>query len=175
VRFFYAGEEINMSKKAVTQQVSIRLGRLRDIELIHKLKNQAFLPLYEKYHDDEMSPATESMDKVLDQLKQENTEYYVISLDGNEVGGVRVNHRENGEYRISPIFIIPEFQNKGIGRSVFEKLFEIYPEAVSWRLDSILQEVRNCQLYEKLGFIATGNRKNINDSMTLIEYERVAV
>ncbi len=164
-----------MSKKAVTQQVSIRLGRLRDVELIHKLKYQAFLPLYEKYHDDEMSPATENMDKVFEQLKQEDTEYYVISLDGDEVGGVRINHRENGVFRIAPIFIIPEFQNKGIGSNVFKKLFKIYPEAVSWQLDSILQEERNCYLYEKMGFTATGARANINDNMTLIEYERVVM
>jgi predicted N-acetyltransferase YhbS len=167
-----AGEEISMCNKAVTQQVSIHLVRLRDIELIHKLKYQAFLPLYEKYHDDETSPATESMDKILDQLKQEDAEYYVIRLDGSEVGGIRIYKIENGVYRVGPIFIIPEFQNKGIACNVFEKIFEIYPEVVTWQLDSILQEVGNCHMYEKLGFRATGNEKKVNDVMTLIEYEK---
>ena len=162
-----------MSNKAVTQHVSIRLGRLRDVELIHRLKYQAFLPLYEKYHDEETSPATENMEKILDQLKQEDTEYYVIRLDGNEVGGIRINRRENGVFRVAPIFIIPEFQNMGIASYVFQKIFEIYPEAETWSLDSILQEQGSCHVYEKLGFIATGDVKNINDTMTLVEYERV--
>lgn len=52
-----AGEGISMSYKIVTQSILIRLGRLIDVELIHKLKYQAFLPLYEKYHDDETRPA----------------------------------------------------------------------------------------------------------------------
>lgn len=164
-----------MSYKMVTQSISIRLGRLRDAELIHKLKYQAFLPLYERYHDDETSPAKENIDKVIVQLKQDDTDYYVIGLDGNEVGGIRIRHKEKGIYVISPIFIIPEYQNKGIASKIIEKVFDIYPEAVTWRLTTILQERGNCNLYEKLGFIVTGNKKSVNDNMTLITYEKVVV
>jgi len=168
-----AGEEINMGNKAVTQGISIRLGGLRDVELIHKLKYQAFLPLYEKYHDDETSPARESLEKVIDQLKQDDTEYYLISSGSNEVGAVRIKHKGKGVYTISPVFVIPEFHNKGIAGKVLEKMFDIYPEAVAWRLETVLEEVGNCHLYERLGFVATGNMKYINDNMTLIEYEKV--
>lgn len=171
-RHGHAGEEINMRNKTITQGISIRLGRLRDVELIHSLKYQAFLPLYEKYHDDETNPAKENQGKVLDQLKQENSDYYVIRLDGKEVGGIRIKHDEQEIYTISPIFIIPEFQNQGIASDVLKRIFSIYPEAMAWILDTILQEQCNCHLYEKIGFTATEYKKEINDSMTLIEYRR---
>ncbi len=164
-----------MGNKAVTQDISIRIGGLRDVELIHGLKYQAFLPLYEKYHDDETSPARESLEKVIDQLKQDDTEYYVINSGSDKVGAVRIKHKGEGIYIISPVFVIPEFQNKGIAGKVLEKMFDIYPEAMAWRLETVLQEAGNCHLYERLGFIATGNVKYINDNMTLIEYGKAVM
>ena len=71
---------------------------------------------------------------------------------------------------ISPIFIIPEYQNKGIASKVIEKLFELYPNTIEWRLDTIKQEDGNCHLYEKCGFIRVGEETVINEKMTLVDY-----
>ena len=71
---------------------------------------------------------------------------------------------------ISPIFIIPQFQNKGIASKVIELLFCNYPNTIEWRLDTIKQEPGNCHLYEKCGFVKVGDDIVVNEKMTLVNY-----
>ncbi|MBQ3163690.1 MAG: hypothetical protein IJC02_04005 [Lachnospiraceae bacterium] len=61
------------------EDVTLRLATQKDAELIHQMKYEAFLPLYEKYQDDETSPAKEGIEKVIRQLQEERTDYYYCS------------------------------------------------------------------------------------------------
>ncbi len=160
--------------------VTLTLATEQDAELIHLMKYEAFFPLYKIYQDDEISPVKESIDKVIWILTHKTSEYYLIKADGIPVGAIRVCHRKRdvepveGEIPayISPLFILPRFQNRGIAQAAVKKVFDLYPEATVWRLDTIKQEIGNCHLYEKLGFVKTGVEKVINDKMTLIDYEK---
>lgn len=161
-------------------EVELVLAAPDDAELLHQMKYEAFYPLYEKYHDDETSPAKEKIEKVIWQLTHPGAEYYLILSDHKSIGGIRVKHspkqtdfsdKQDVEY-ISPIFILPEYQNKGIGQTVIKKVFELYPAAITWRLDTIKQETGNCHLYEKCGFVKVGEEHRINEYMTLISYEK---
>ena len=42
----------------------------------------------------------------------------------------------------------------------------------NWELDTILQESKNCYLYEKMGYRQTGKTKVINERLTLTFYEK---
>lgn len=142
-------------------------------ELVHRLQVEAFMPLYERYRDDDTSPANESVGRVLEKI--ENSDFYIIYAYDSAVGGVRVRRFEQDglvERHISPIFLIPSFWNKGIGTVVMEKLFEMYDDADKWGLSTIEQEERDCHFYEKLGFVLTGEEKKVNDLMTLVFFEK---
>ena len=154
------------------ETVELVLATEKDAELLHEMKYLAFLPLYEKYHDDEISPAKEPMEKVIDSIQMENSDYYLIKFQDKLVGGVRAVERQAGVFYISPIFILPEFQNQGMGFAAIEKLFAMYPQSISWSLDTIFEEKGNCYLYEKCGFYKTGEKNVIADNMTLIHYEK---
>ena len=41
-----------------------------------------------------------------------------------------------------------------------------------WELDTILQEPKNCYLYEKMGYRQTGKKNVINERLTLVFYEK---
>ena len=152
--------------------VELVLATEKDAELLHQMKYEAFLPLYEKYHDDETSPVKEPMEKVIRCVQMDNSNYYLIKFQNELVGGVRVVERQVGIFHISPIFILPRFQNQGIGYLVIKMLFNAYPQAITWRLDTILEEEGNCFLYEKCGFMKTGKKNKITENMTLIDYEK---
>lgn len=157
------------------EDIKLVLATRDDAELIHQMKYEAFLPLYEKYHDDETSPVKETLEKVIMKLEQETTDYYLIRYQGENVGAVRVCERQENVFYISPIFILPAYQNRGIAHTVIQLLFEKYRRAVTWRLDTILQEKGNCHLYEKCGFVRVGEEKKVNEKMTLIDYERLVM
>lgn len=150
--------------------IQLILAQKTDALLIHQLKKSAFMPLYEKYHDTETTPALDPPEKVELQLAQEETDYWLIALEGKIVGAVRVVKKRDAHV-ISPLFIIPEEQNKHAASQALTQLFTMYPEVFTWRLVTIMEEERNCHLYEKLGFYSTFTGKPTG-SLTLTGYEK---
>ena len=73
---------------------------------------------------------------------------------------------------IGPLFILPKYQSQGIGYVAMQQAFALYNEAELWRLETVLQETGACHLYEKCGFVRTGEETIVNDKMTLIMYEK---
>lgn len=156
--------------------IQLILAKAGDENLIHTMKYNSFLPLYARYQDEETNPVKEPISKVVSQLKSDTTDYYIINFNSQPVGAVRVVNDgiENGKqiYRISPLFIIPEYQNKGIGYNVINMIFDKYENADKWRLSTIKQEQGNCHLYEKCGFKLVGDEQMINGRMTIVYYEK---
>ena len=90
-----------------------------------------------------------------------------------KVGVIRIVDCKNDvtRKRISPIFIMPEYRNKGYSQQAIKEAERIHGEN-HWKLDTILQEKGNCYLYEKLGYHQTGKVEQINDNMTIVFYEK---
>lgn len=154
--------------------ISLAKASGNDAELVQSLQREAFMPLYERYRDDETSPALESLERVL--WKIENSDFLIIELDGKPVGGVRVrldSCEEQVIRSISPIFLLPSCQDRGIGTEAMNTVFELYPDTDKWALSTIEQEKRDCHFYEKLGFVRTGSSTVIKDGMTIIGFEKL--
>lgn len=151
--------------------VKLILATEDDAELIHQMKYEAFLPIYETYHDEETSPVKEKLEKVIKKIHSEKSDYYLIKFQKGVVGAVCIVEKVRGALDISPMFVLPKYQNLGIGQSVMEEIFALYPNT-DWRLDTILEEKRNCHFYEKCGFVRTEYYDIINDKMTIVGYEK---
>ena len=149
-----------------------RIG-LEDAELLWKMQVEAFQGLYAKYQDTETSPAVEKIDKIIMRLKQPFTYYYFIEIDDVKVGAIRVvdKKEEKKPKRISPLFIMEEYRNKGYAQLAINLAEAIHGNS-NWELDTILQEKGNCYLYEKMGYHKTGKPEAINDKMTLVFYKK---
>ena len=145
---------------------------VKDDELIWEMQKSAFAELFAKYGDVQTSPVNEPLEKVTARLKQGFTFYYIIKVDSELVGAVRVVDRKDGSpKRISPIFILNEYRRKGFARMAIMEVEKIHG-ANNWELETILQEEGNCRLYESLGYIQTGKTEKINDKMTLVFYRK---
>ncbi|MDE7310829.1 MAG: GNAT family N-acetyltransferase [Eubacterium sp.] len=154
-------------------EVTLVRANIDNAKELHAMQVEAFKELLEKYQDFDTSPANENMEKVEARLKQGYTFYYFICIGQQKAGAVRIVDRmENGQNkRISPIFILPEFQGKGIAQKAIRLCEEIHGNG-NWELDTILQEPRNCHLYEKMGYRQTGKTETINERLTLAFYEK---
>ena len=152
--------------------VSLRQATIEDAEIIWKMQVEAFTDLLEKYQDYDISPATESFEKIKGKFEQLWTTYYFIMNGEIKVGAVRVIKKDDGiRKRISPIWIMKEFRNMGYAQQAFEELEKIYG-ADGWCLDTILQEEGNIHLYEKIGYHQTGKVESINERMDIIFFEK---
>lgn len=152
-------------------KVELVKATLSDAEEIWNMQKAAFADLLEKYRDYDTSPATEPLEKVIMRLNQPFTYFYFIVFNGEKVGAVRVVDKKTKAEpkRISPIFIMEEFRNKGYAQAAIEEIEKLHG-GTDWELDTILQEKANCHLYEKMGYKQTGETKKINQSMTLVMY-----
>ncbi len=150
----------------------VRIG-IEEAEKLWEMQVAAFQELYEKYQDTETSPAAEKIDKIQMRLNQSFTYYYFIEVEGNTVGAIRiVDEKEEGKAkRISPVFVMPEYRNKGYAQKAMQLAEEIHGSS-NWELNTILQEKGNCHLYEKMGYYRTGKTEVINDKLTLLFYKK---
>lgn len=86
-------------------EIKLIRASVNDTEKIWAMQVEAFADMYQKYGDAETSPAAEPLEKTVNRIKQPFIYYYMIQLDGEIVGAVRVVDRKiPGEpKRISPI------------------------------------------------------------------------
>lgn len=154
--------------------MNIKLIRatIEDSKELWQMQVESFQSLLDKYQDYDTNPASEPIDKIINRLKQEETYYYFICMDDAKVGAIRViDFKSDGNKKISPIFILPQYQNKGIAQIAMQ-LCEKLHGSDKWELDTILQEEGNCYLYEKMGYHRAGKTEAINDKLTLVFYEK---
>ncbi|MCM1104097.1 MAG: GNAT family N-acetyltransferase [Clostridium sp.] len=154
-------------------KVELLRANIGDAKELHVMQVRAFKKLLEKYQDFDTSPANESPERVEARLKQDFTFYYFICIGQQKVGAIRiVDKKETGKNkRISPIFILPEFQGRGIAQEAIRLCEKVHGNG-NWELDTILQESKNCHLYEKMGYRQTGKTEFINERLTLVFYEK---
>lgn len=155
--------------------IALQRASLDDAEKIWKMQIEAFSGLYEKYRDTETSPACEGIEKTQGRLRREDTFYYFITENGKTVGAIRIVDAKRPDVlkRISPVFIMPDARKRGIAQRAIA-IAESIHGSDGWELETILQEEGNCRLYEKLGYVKTGETERVNERMTLVVYKKDA-
>lgn len=142
------------------------------LELIHHMQKEAFAALLEKYRDHDTSPANESPERIAWKLRQQDSYFYRIEAGNQVVGAIRVVDAGDGSAkRISPLFILPQHRGQGYAQAAILEA-EKRHGSHNWTLGTILQEVGNCYLYEKMGYRQTDRRTVINENMTIVGYEK---
>ncbi len=144
-----------------------------DAKDILDIQIQSFMPLLNKYKDRETNPANETLERIIKRINNPTGGFYKILSDNKLVGGMSISCKEEVQFWISPMFILPSYQGKGIAQKAIILIESIFPQAKTWELATIVEESRNCYLYEKMGYQQTGVSKKLNDHATLIYYKKV--
>lgn len=147
-------------------------ANINDCKEIHDMQVTAFKELFDKYQDIQTNPGAETIEQVIQRMQQDNSDYYFITLDSQHIGVIRILRLDRTTSRVSPMFILPNYQGKGYAQQVIKKIETMYPMTDIWELDTIKQEFKLCHLYEKMGYVPTGQEKTIQDGMTIVFYEK---
>ena len=142
-----------------------------DCQELYTLQIKAFKPLLDKYQDFSTNPGAEPFERTVQRFNESITQFWFISLDGKNIGALRIC--DFGDLcKLKQIYILPEHQGNGYAQKTIRLIENMYPNAVRWELDTILQEDRLCYLYEKMGYRKTGKIKNIKDGMDNVFYAK---
>jgi len=152
--------------------VRLQNATSEDAVRLTEMQARAFMPCVNRRGGFETSPASETTDRMLERIIDQRSHVFIILADGVYAGMIRVKALTDVAYKISPIFVLPEFQNQGIGQKAMRLAFEKFPSARIWTLFCVREEEKNVHFYEKLGFHKTGCERKLAENITLIEYER---
>ena len=151
--------------------IQLRKATEDDLRIIHYIQVKSFAQLLLKYEDFESSPAAEGLDDIRQRFRQPFTDYYLIMLDDQAIGMLRVC--DFGEHcRLSPLCILPEYQGRGYAQMAILLMESLYPKAHLWQLDTIAQEAKLRHLYEKMGYRKIEKTEHIKEGMELVYYEK---
>lgn len=145
-----------------------------DAKTIFDLQVSAFIPLMNKYKDYKTNPANETIDRIVTRINNPSGGFYKIKADNILVGAICIYWQEESRFWISPMFILHKYQGQGIAQKAITLVENMFPNAKTWELATILQEERTCYLYEKMGFTKTGVEETLNDSTTLVYYKKIS-
>ncbi len=147
------------------------------------IQKAAFLPLYEKYHD-EGNPCLRGVEDIANRLNSDFFRYFTIFLDGEIVGGVLykckgrtpfVEGLGEEQYYLQRIYIKPEYQCKKIAQTAILLCEKEFPNAKGFLVDFPEDLIKNRRCYEKAGFVDTGKRLQAEPGLVLACFEKSLV
>ena len=156
---------------ATNIEVSLDRAKLNDAEKLLEIQKICFTPHLERYQDFDMSPAMVSLDTIKWQIENEN--FYKILVNNYWVGSICLTKLDDfGNYKLHVINILPQYQGMGIGQTAIKQAEELFPDAITWSLETLQDMPGNRHVYEKLGYIFTGKTEKVNDKLTLVFYHK---
>ncbi|NMM64954.1 GNAT family N-acetyltransferase [Clostridium sp. P21] len=88
------------------------------------------------------------------------------------VGDIVVRKRENNNYYLGGICIIPEYQNFGIGQRTIMHIEKDNVSAVCWELETHFNRYRNHHFYEKMGYKKIGEYRH-SYKLVLFKFKKI--
>ncbi len=120
-----------------------------DAEEILSLQKLAYQSEAEIYDDFTIPPLTQTLEEFRNDF--ENQLILKIILDGKIMGSVRGFVREGTCY-IGRLIVHPDFQNRGIGTHLMNRIEKDFKEAKRFEIFTGHKSERNLYLYQKLGY-----------------------
>lgn len=152
--------------------ITIERATENDAKALHTIQVKSFLPLLEKYKDTDTNPACEPIDKTLHRINDPSRGFYKILRDGTLVGGIAIKQTAPRTIFLGPIFVDPNFQNQKIAQRALELIEGVFSDIDFFELATISQEKGNVHLYEKIGYVVTGEHKKMSGSLEVIFFRK---
>ncbi|KQB42882.1 Acetyltransferase [Flavobacterium daejeonense] len=145
--------------------IIVKIG-INDIVELQKVGKQTFQETFAESNSEEnMNSYLEegfSLEKLTQELNNENSEFYFVKTDNEIIGYLKVNFRDaqtelidDKGFEIERIYVLKEYHGKKVGQLLYDKAIEI---AKGKEVDFVWLGVwehnnRAIRFYEKNGFI----------------------
>ena len=156
--------------------ISIQATKEAEALELSNIQKAAFQPIYEQYHD-EGNPYLRGVEDIANRLNSEYFRYFTIFMDEEIVGGVLYKCKgrtpfcenlEDGHYYLQRVYIKPELQCKGIAQTAILLCETEFADAKCFLVDFPEDLIKNRRCYEKVGFVDTGKRLEVQPGLVLV-------
>ena len=128
--------------------IKITKAELCDMPDILKLQYAAYQSEAERYNNFSIQPLTQTLEQLAEEYK--GCTMLKAVIDGKIAGSVRALEENNTVY-IGKLMVFPEYQNRGIGKSLMTAIEAAFPHK-RYELFTGAKSEKNIALYEKRGY-----------------------
>lgn len=117
---------------------------------------QTWKEAYQKYIEEYFGPWNEEEQRkaFLTHLINNRKNFWIIQLNGKDIGFYSGKLLENGNYEIQNICIVPAYQGKKIGTQVLNDIIELHKNQDIYV--QYFKQIPISDMYKRLGFISNG-------------------
>jgi GNAT superfamily N-acetyltransferase len=141
-----------------------------DLPTILDIQKKAFLEVARNFNLESMPQIEQTLESLKDEFV--NCTFLKASIINKIVGSVRA-YKNNDTCYISKLIVLPENQNKGIGKALMnaiENQFSIFVKR--YELFTGVRDSRNLYIYDQLGYKSFKTEKH-NDIISYVHMEKV--
>jgi len=146
----------------------IEQAKVSDAEEILLLQKLSYKSEAEIYKDFNIVPLIQTLKETKRDF--ENQVILKAVIDGKIIGSVRA-FAQDGACYIGRLIVHPDFQNRGIGTKLMNKIEEVFNFCGRFELFTGYKSEKNIHIYQKLGYKAFKIEKN--DNMNFIYMEKI--
>jgi ribosomal protein S18 acetylase RimI-like enzyme len=139
-----------------------------DAEEILSLQKLAYRSEAEIYNDFNIPPLLQTPEEIKKDFEKQT--FLKATLDGKIRGSVRAFIKEGTCY-IGRLIVHPDFQNRGMGKELMQRIEEIFKEAQRFELFTGHRSEKNLHLYRKLGY-EISKTVRANDRLNMVYLEK---
>ena len=137
--------------------MQIRRAVLSDAIIIQRLAESIWWKHYPSIIGEEqvrfMLHKMYNMENIEKQISKEEQQYFILEIDGQDLGFFSIEVRESSAAFINKFYILQDQQRKGIGAAAFQLLLKQFPEINCIRLQVNRQNYQAINFYFKQGFV----------------------
>ena len=140
-----------------------------DLPTILDIQRKAFGEVARIFHLKSMPQIKQTLESLTAEFN--NCTILKASIANTLVGSVRA-HNKNDTCYISGLIVLPEYQNKGIGKALMSEIENQFKNIVNrYELFTGSRDPRNLYLYNKLGYKSFKTEKH-NDQISFVYMEK---
>jgi ribosomal protein S18 acetylase RimI-like enzyme len=151
----------------MTGPIKIEQAGKQDAESILKLQKESFLQEAEIYNDYQIKPLTVTFEEFLADFGTYS--FLKAVLPSGEIAGTVRARLDGNTCSIGRLAVLPRHQNQGIGKLLMNAIGGRFPNAARFELFTGHKSVKNIHLYKKLGYAVTGETKDRNVTLVIME------
>ena len=133
--------------------ISLEKAKVKDAHELLSIQKESFKSYIGKYGKFDTNPYYMTLHRMEFNIKYRLGDYQKIVFNNELVGAIfAFELDETSAWKIAQLYVLPQYEDRGIGSIAIEKFFKLHPEVTEWYADTILQEKQNIDFYKKHNF-----------------------
>ncbi len=157
-----------MVKTFISGDWEIELASKGDAGELLEGQKRAFYDVAEAHNHLDMPPMTETEESIINEM--ERAKVFIARKDGKIIGSVR-GEQNDGACCISRLWVLPEYQGKGLGHALMYAVEDYFTDYSEYRLFTGSKSEKTIEFYKERGYVEK-TREPVKD-YELVYFEKM--